>query len=115
MGFRQSRMRNAPCRGGPVGRGLARRGGESLRSVMSREDESEKMSVVDLEWTSPTLQSQCWSCVLMSRRREVGLGIGDEREGGRDDASLVVKERRDISDERTARPRERAPFAFGFI
>ena len=43
------------------------------------------------------------------------MEIGDERGGGRDDASLVVKERRDISDERTARPRERAPFAFVFI
>lgn len=57
MGFRQSQMRNAPCGTEPVGQGLARQGGESLRSVMPREDESEKMSVEHMEATSPTLLS----------------------------------------------------------
>ncbi len=46
---------NAPCRTEPVGQGLGRQGGESPRSVLSREDESEKMSVEHMEATSPTL------------------------------------------------------------
>jgi hypothetical protein len=59
MGFRQSRTRNAPCRMERVGQGLAKQGGESLQSVMSREDESEKMSVEHMEVTSPTLLNPC--------------------------------------------------------
>jgi hypothetical protein len=59
MGFRQSRTRNASCRTERVGQGLARQGEESLRSVMPREDESEKMSVERMEATSPTLLNPC--------------------------------------------------------
>ena len=40
---------------GPVAQGLVGQGGECLRSVMSREDESEKKSVMRMEATSPSL------------------------------------------------------------
>jgi hypothetical protein len=50
---------NASCRTERVERGLARQGGESLRSVMPREDESENMSVEHMEATSPTLLNPC--------------------------------------------------------
>jgi hypothetical protein len=59
MGFRQSQMMNVSCRTERVERGLARQGGESLRSVMPREDESEKMSVEHMEATSLTLLNPC--------------------------------------------------------
>ena len=113
MGPRQSRTRNASCRTEPVGQGLARQGGESLRSVMPREDESEKMSVERKEVTSPTLLNPCQSCALMSKRREVGLGSGGENEGGGEgggeDASLV-KERQQQS--RLTVSWQDGPFAF---
>lgn len=115
MGPRQSRTRNASCRTEPVEQGLARQGEESLRSVMPREDESEKMSVGRKEVTSPTLLNPCQSCASMSKRREVGLGSGGENggegegEGGGEDASLV-KERQQQS--RLTVSWQDGPFAF---
>ncbi len=88
MGFHPSRMRNALCLMEPVEQGLAREGEEGLRNVMPREDESEKMRVLHMEGTSPTLLNLCSGCcALVSRREEVGLGCGGE--GGREDAFLV--------------------------
>lgn len=55
MELPQSRMRNEPQMTGPVAQGLVGQGGECLRSVMSREDESEKKSVMRMEATSPSL------------------------------------------------------------
>jgi hypothetical protein len=58
MGFHQSRVRNELRRTGPVARGLVGQGGESLRKVMSREDESEKKNVMRMEVTSPSPLNQ---------------------------------------------------------
>lgn len=112
MGFRQSRMRNAPCRTERVGQGLARQGGGSLPIVIPREDESEKMSVERREATSPTLLNLGRSCAsVMSKRTEIGLGsVGEsEGEGGGEDASLVrVREHQS----RLAVRWQERPFAF---
>ena len=51
-------MRNELRRTGPVAQGLVGQGGESLRKVMSREDESEKKNVVRMEVTSPSPLNQ---------------------------------------------------------
>lgn len=112
MGFRQSQMRNAPCRTEQVGQGLAREGGGSLPSVIPREGESEKMSVERREATSPTLLNLGRGCApMMSKRTEDGLGSVGESEGagGGEDASLV-REREHQS--RLAVSWQERPFAF---
>ena len=58
MDFHRSRVRNELRRAGLVAQGLVGQGGESLRSVMSREDESEKKNVMRMEVTSPSPLNQ---------------------------------------------------------
>ena len=58
MDFHRSRVRNELRRAVLVAQGLVGQGGESLRSVMSREDESEKKNVMRMEVTSPSPLNQ---------------------------------------------------------